>query len=624
MKIKEKLNFITKLSELFDKKEKRQFFFIMLAVLIMSLFQALGVASILPFISLVMDHEIIFRSEKLKWLFNFFHFQNTQSFIIALGFLMVAVIIIGNLVSAWAIYLKSRFVWRKSHDLSTSLLKKYLSLPYSFFLTSNTADLGKNILVEVQMLTRGFLIPIFEIIIDLVLASLIVLVLLIMKPLVAVTIASALLFSYGSIYYFGLRRHLKNKGNRRRKENAARFKTVSEALGGIKDIKVLGREAFFCDKFETHSLEFSNLLAWQEISSQIPRYFIEIIAFGSVIIFILYLVFYNRNIQQTVPVISFLAFAGYRLMPVINRLFQAFAQLQFNRVVLDKLHHDLKRNMGRRGMEGSGPFRTRTLVFEKQINIKLLTFSYCAINNPVFEQLNLTIPKNSSVAIVGPTGTGKTTFVDILLGLLQPTKGEIEVDGVNITEENLREWQNTVGYVPQFIFLSDDTIKRNIAFGLPDEKIEQDKVEKAAAIANLHDFVVKTLPSGYDTLVGERGIRLSGGQRQRVGIARALYNDPAVLVLDEATSSLDGVTEEVVLNEIENISKLKTIIIIAHRLTTVKQCDTIYLLDKGRITAEGTYDALIKNCSQFRAMARDASSASPEKLSKQERSSAGG
>jgi ATP-binding cassette, subfamily B, bacterial PglK len=603
MQIKEKINFITKLNRLFNKKAKQQFFLIMLVALIMSIFQAVGVASVFPFISLIMKPDIIFENKKLLWLYQFLHFTNTRSFIIVVGILIVGTIIIGNLISALAVWLKSRYVWRRSHDLSVALLRQYLSFPYSYFLNRNTADIGKNVLAEVQVLTQSFMIPIFEMLIDMVLVSFIFLALILISPLSAIVIFVVFCICYWAIYQFGLRRQLKARGGKRLKENTERFKTVSEALGGIKDIKILGREEFFLDKFREHSLRFSILHSWYETAGQLPRYFIEIVASGSVFYFIFFLMLSGSNIKQAIPMISFFGFAGYRLMPVMNRMFQAFTKLQFNKAVLDKIYNDLNPDIRKYSSLVSEFHTAQVICFEKQISFNELYFSYPGTNKNVLNGINLIIKKNTVVAIVGSTGCGKTTFIDNLLGLLTSTGGSMEIDGVKIEGENVKGWQKRIGYVPQYIYLSDDSIKRNIAFGLPENLISSKAVEKAAGIANLHDFIIGTLSHGYDTVVGERGIRLSGGQRQRVGIARALYNDPDVLVFDEATSSLDGITEDAVLEAIENISHLKTMIIIAHRLTTVRKCNKIYLLNNGRIAAHGTYEELMSSNAQFKAMA---------------------
>jgi ABC-type multidrug transport system fused ATPase/permease subunit len=517
---------------------------------------------------------------------------------------MLLIIIIGNLTSALATWLKVRFVWRKNHNISSALLKKYLSMPYIYFLTQNTTDLSKNILSEVGVLTGGFILPLINIVISSFVAIGILSMLLFTN--VYITILSAIIFggSYALIYFY-FHDKLKTNGAKRLKENKMRFKTAGEALGGIKDIKVMGREDFFYHRYLKHSLELSNLQVWSALIGQMPRYFLETIAFGGIVTLVLYFITTTGNVNEVIPTISFFAFAAYRLLPALQVVFASSTQVRFSQMTVNRIIKDLSEKDG---------FREQFLVYEKEpikpmpfntsLQLKEVSYNYPNTNESVIHNISLLIQRNTSIGLVGPTGAGKTTLVDIILGLLTPQKGEFFVDGVKIDENNILNWQKSLGYVPQHIYLSGDTIMNNIAFGIPSEKIDRKAVEHVARISNLHDFIISELPNSYETIVGERGIRLSGGERQRVGIARALYHDPEVLVLDEATSSLDGITESAVFEAINNVAKLKTMIIIAHRLTTVKGCDTIYLIDKGKITAQGTYDELMRSSASFRAMAK--------------------
>ena len=602
-----KIDFISKLSSLFTAREKWQFAAVMAGALAMAFFQALGVASILPFMNIVMRPEVVYDNRWYFWFYNLLGFSSVESFIISFGFLVLGVIVAGNLISALAIWMKMRFVWRKQHNLSTELMKKYLSLPYVYFLNHHSADLSKNILSEVNELTRGLLIPLLRIGTKGILVLFILGMLLFVEP--AITLLAVLVVggSYGLIYSKLLRK-LRQGGKKRLEANRERFKAVNEALGGIKDIKIMGREAFFIGRFFDHSWKYSNLQAWYEMVGQIPRYILEIIAFGGVIAIVLFLLSIEGTIHQVIPMVSFFAFAGYRLMPAMQEIFLSYTSLQYHRAVLDKIYEDMN--------EGTSPFikaRDRSvelpkpLPFHYSIELDGVSFWYPRTNEPVLRKVSLNIHRHTSVAIAGPTGSGKTTLVDIILGLLTPQQGRIKVDDTEVTEENVQHWQRSLGYVPQQIYLCDDTMARNIAFGLPDNEIDPEALENAVRFANLENFIANDLPHGYATLVGERGVRLSGGQRQRVGIARALYHDPEILILDEATSSLDGITEDAVLEAIENAAKVKTVIIIAHRLTTVRNCDTIYMLDRGEIVAEGTYSSLLSSNAQFRAMAKTTS-----------------
>lgn len=602
--LKKLSNLIKKLKIIITPQEKWQVLVLFASILLAALFQTLGVVSILPFMNIVMQPEIIESNRWLNWLYNSFGFTSVNSFIIFMGILMLFIIIIGNLTSALATWLKVRFVWRKNHNISSALLKKYLSMPYVYFLTQNTADLSKNILSEVNVLTDSFLLPLIDIMIKSFVAIGILSMLLFAN--IYITILSAIIFggSYALIYFY-FHDKLRTNGAKRLKENKMRFKTAGEALSGIKDIKVMGREDFFYNRFLRHSLELSNLQAWSALIGQMPRYFLETIAFGGIVTLVLTFITTTGNANEAIPTISFFTFAAYRLLPALQTIFAASTQVRFSQTTVNRIIADLS---------AKGGFREQFLVYEKEpikaisfntsLQLKEVSYNYPNVNEPVIHDLNLSIQHNTSIGLVGPTGAGKTTLVDIILGLLTPQEGEFSVDGVKIDENNILNWQKNLGYVPQHIYLSDDTIMNNIAFGIPGEKIDRETVEHVARISNLHDFIISELPNGYETIVGERGIRLSGGERQRVGIARALYHDPEVLVLDEATSSLDGTTESAVLEAINNVAKLKTVIIIAHRLTTVKDCDIIYLIDKGKIIAQGTYNELMSSSASFRAMAK--------------------
>ena len=602
--IRGKLDFIAKLSSLFDRGEKLQFLGVMLLSLVVAFLDALGVASILPFISLVMDPSVVYNNQILNGVFNSLGFTNTQSFLIFTGLVMLGIIVAGNLVSALATWVQARFVWRNNHRISSGLLKKYLSLPYVFFLNQNSSNLGKNVLSEVMQLTKGLLVPLINLLTGFAVVLVIAALLLYVNPQVTL-IASVVIAIPYLLIYFNLRRKLRVGGKRRLEENRGRFKAANEALGGIKDIKILGREGFFLKRFSKHSEKFSNVQVWSGVVGQIPRYITEIITFGGAVGVILFLLYSGRDVQQIIPLVGFFALAWHRLLPSLQAIFSSFTDLQFNTAVLDKIFEDL--HVSEAGTEkiSFGGKLPQPAPFEKNIKLENISFSYPGEREPVLKDVSLEVEKNTSVALVGPTGCGKTTLVDIVLGLLTPDRGVIRVDDAEITKENIKNWQRNIGYVPQQIYLSDDTVARNIAFGLPDEEMDMSQVRRAAKLANIHDFIEKETLGGYDTVVGERGVRLSGGQKQRIGIARALYNDPEVLVFDEATSSLDIATERAVLEAMERVSKLKTMIIIAHQISAVKNCDSIYLMDKGEIVAKGTYGYLMKNNAQFQDLARE-------------------
>ena len=539
---------LSKLRAILTRREKLRVLALLVAIIAMAFSQALGIASVLPFISLVMDPGLVFENDWLNLVYNTLNFSSINRFIIFAGIVMFGVIVLSNAISAFATWIKLRFVWMNNHRLSKRLLEKYLSKPYEFFLNQNSADLSKNVLHEVNQLTNSYLMPLLNIITR----SLVALFILVMLFVVDIAVSVAAIVLIGGAYviiYWRINRNLKQRGAERFHENKLRFKAVNEAFGGIKEIKVMNREPYFLKSYSSHSFRHARLMSWNAVIGQLPRFALEAVAFGGIILFVLVLLLSRENVSRVIPVAGVFAFSGYRLMPAIQDIFTSFTQMRFNQAILDRIYDDI--------MEADEPSdlklspikaeNPKPLPFKKEIILENVSYYYPNSKTAVLKDINLEIKYNSTIAFVGATGAGKTTLVDIILGLLVPQEGRMLVDGIEIEKHNLLNWQSNIGYVPQFIYLSDDTIVNNIAFGMPEELISRGKLEKAAQIADIDHFIKEELPDGFNTLVGERGIRLSGGQRQRIGIARALYHDPEILVFDEATSSLDGATEDAVL-----------------------------------------------------------------------------
>jgi ABC-type multidrug transport system fused ATPase/permease subunit len=407
--------------------------------------------------------------------------------------------------------------------------------------------------------------------------------------------------AYGLIY-LGLRRYLSRIGADRVKANRERFTAVQEAFGGIKDVKVAGLEEAMLSRYDVPAKRFASHQAASQVASQLPRFAMEIIAFAGILVVALYLMAGAGGLQQALPVLSVFAFAGYRLMPAMQQLYAQLSKLRFAGPALEALHRDFS-NLDSGGTDTLKRQRPTPMGFTDTIRLEQVSYTYPKAERPSLNGVDLTIPANTTVGLVGATGSGKTTTVDIIFGLLRPQSGLLTVDGEAIIPANLRAWQRTIGYVPQHIFLADDSVAANIALGLPPGQVDMLAVERAARIANLHDFVTGQLPQGYQTQIGERGVRLSGGQRQRIGIARALYHDPEILFLDEATSALDNLTEQAVMDAVHNLGRKKTIVLIAHRLSTVRDCDTIFVLEHGKLLEQGSYEDLLRESSRFKAMA---------------------
>lgn len=598
------ISLVKKLFKILTIREKFQLAALLLAIIITAFMQTLGIASVLPFITLIMEPNLIFENRWLYWVYETFDFGTVNSFIIFVGIAMFAIIVVSNLVSAFTTWLNLRFVWMNNHRLSRRLLEKYLSMPYTFFLNKNSSELSKNVLSDVAQLTGSFLMPLMNIISRGLVTLFILILLLWINPLVSLLTILFIGGAYAAIYW-RVNRNLKYRGEKSLEANLNRFKVVLEAFGGIKDIKVLNRERYFLDRYSNYSLEYARQNSWNAVIGQLPRFVLEAIAFGGVIVFVLVLLIQRGDASQVIPLASVFAFAGYRLMFALQEIFSCFTQMQFSKALFDRIYSDFTSPTESALYQASkSNLVPEEMPFSSELSLENIAFSYPNSDQPVLRDINLSIKKNSSVALVGSTGAGKTTLIDIIIGLLFPQHGSMLVDGIAVSGDNLHRWQKKIGYVSQHIYLCDDTVTRNIAFGIPDKLVDRDRLERAAALANIEDFILNELPYGYDTIVGEHGVRLSGGQRQRIGIARAFYSDPEVLVFDEATSALDGVTEDTVLTAMLSTVSSKTLIIIAHRLTTVKNCDQVYMMERGKIIASGTYDSLLAGNKLFRAMAK--------------------
>ncbi|OUX38043.1 MAG: ABC transporter ATP-binding protein [Candidatus Pelagibacter sp. TMED273] len=559
-------------------------------ILTMAFIDMLGVASIMPFMAVLTNPNIIETNFFLRTMFqtsNIIGINTNQEFTFLLGIFVFVFLIFSLSFKAVTIYVQTRFVQMREYSIGKKLIEIYLHQPYTWFLNRNSADLGKTILSETGNIVNNGLAPLFNLIAQsLVTITLIILLLFINIKL---TLIIALVIGGTYVLTFNLfRRFLERIGKERLIANEFRFKSISEAFGASKEVKVSGLEQIFINRFSDSAVTFAKHQASSNIVNILPRFFIEAIAFGGMLLLILYIISKSGTFTSAIPIIAVYAFAGYRLIPSIQQIYFSSGALRFTSASIDKLYNDLK------DLNQPVSNHERSIIpFDKAITLNNIYYNYPNSSRTALNNINLTIPAQTTVGLVGATGCGKTTTVDIILGLLITQKGTLEVDGKIITKKNTRAWQRSIGYVPQNIYLTDDTIAANIAFGIDQKDVSYQLIERAAKIANLHEFVNSELPNQYQTIVGERGVRLSGGQKQRIGIARALYHNPKVLILDEATSALDSETEEAFMNEINKLSKSITIIIIAHRLTTVKNCDIIFKLNKGNLVSQGTYAELI-------------------------------
>ncbi len=586
------------LRDVLPPKARRTFAWLCVFAALAGLLEMAGVAAVMPFMRVLADPTAAFADPRLAPLLSAIGVSSPVGAVAALGIAVLAVLIATNAFSAATAFVMLRFAHRQGHLLAVRLLGAYLHRPYAFHLHRHSAELQKNVLQEVHRVTLSILVPGVDLIAKAFIAFFLV-VLLFVADAVLATFACALI----SIAYFALFRRvraiLSTAGRHSVESGAGRARVTQESLSMTKDLRLLGREDEVLSRFSVASLRWAGAQAVSQAFGALPRYAIETVAFGFVLLVTVYLLATRGVLEQVLPILGLYAFAGYRLMPALHQIFADWAALRYGRgsleiVAADLAAADVPRPPSR---PATSPMR-----FEREIAFEEVSYRYPGSERTVLHGFSCAIRKNTTVAFVGPTGCGKTTAIDILMGLLPPLSGRVAIDGLPLTDENARQWQKLIGHVPQQIVLSDDSIVRNIAFGIPDQHIDLLAVERAARQARLHDFVT-TLPQGYATLVGERGVRLSGGQRQRIAIARALYHDPALVVLDEATSALDNVTENAVLDTLQTLSGKKTVVMVAHRLSSVRTCDRIFVVEAGRVVESGRYDELLASSERFRALA---------------------
>ena len=594
---------LRKIACLFSRKDKWQIFGFTIMLLVSAILETFGIALIFPLMSLMTNPGIIHSNAILKYFYDNLHMASDKQFILTVTFLVLFMFVAKNAFMVWMLYLQERFLETRRLALHKKLYTAFIRSPYIFHLQNNSAILVRNI-GEVETIFQSILQPVLRIITDACIAAFLAGLLLVHNPKATLVIFVLL---GGSVYLFYVifKKKLVELGKVRISSHGKALKSFFQGLGGIKDVQVLNRENSFINAYVSNTAQSLHARKVFSLLNQVPRLGIEVLTIGIMLFVMVFLILREQNFVTIIPTLSLFALGSFRILPALNRLLPSFQQLNFNYDAVDLLYDELQRiEKGRIGFEESPAFKEK-LNFTQQIELKDLKFRYPSRDIEVIKDISMTIPKGRSTAFVGSSGAGKTTLIDMILGLLPPTSGKILVDGKDI-QECMTGWRKNIGYVSQFIFIADDTLRANIAFGIPENEIDEAALIRTAEAARLTD-VIKKLPLGFDTILGENGVQLSGGQRQRVGIARALYHNPEVLILDEATSLLDGETEREVTQAIEKLSHEKTFIVIAHRLSTVKNCDNIWFMEDGKIADQGTFAELLAKNEQFLKMANGVS-----------------
>ena len=575
MHFKNKFVIANKIWSMLTHREQRNSIVLLCLMLIGMVLETLGVSLVIPALAVLTQNDIGLRYPAVQPVLQALGNPRQQTLVIGGMLLLVAVYLIKALFLAFLAWWQMRFAYGVQAQLSQRLFTIYLHQPYTFHLQHNSAQLIRNVINEVSMITGNAILPVMMLFTEgLVLIGLCGL-LLAIEPqgaLIVVTVLGAAALGFHRLTHG----RIEHWGKVRQYHEGLRLQHLQQGLSGAKDVKMFGSEAYFLKQYSLHNDQSAHVAQMQSTLQQLPRLWLELLAVSGLAILVMSMLEQNLSLEAVLPTLGLFAAAAFRLMPSVSRIMGAVQALRYGMPMIDVLHTELNLEIPK-ALE----IQNSCTPFDSNIELSHVSYTYPAAAYASLKDISMKIKRGESVGFIGATGAGKSTLVDIILGLLTPDQGEVRVAGKDI-QQNLRNWQDQIGYVPQSIFLTDDTLRRNVAFGLPNEQIDDAAVKRAIKAAQLEDFV-RSLPDGLMTMVGERGIRLSGGQRQRIGIARALYHDPAVLLLDEATSSLDTATEQSVMQAVKEMQSSKTILIVAHRLSTVEHCDRLYRIQKGEI-----------------------------------------
>lgn len=572
------INLMKKLSYVFTRKQKWQLVGILIIITIGAFLELMGVSIIMPFVNSVLSPESIRDNSLLNWFYEMFRFTSNNQFIIFLAMAVIIIYIVKNIFLAYMYDVQYHFTFDNQRKLSAKMMECYIRQPYFYHLSHGSGEMIQNITNDAAMFF-AVVLGATQFLTESIVCIVLILYLLMKDVSITFGIASVMVI-FLLFYFFVLKKKIQRLGIQYRKNNADMNKHIIEGFGGIKEVKVLDREDYFVNAYDLSYREYAECFRKFQVYSILPRPLMEAVCITGLMLVVVLKIASGVEMSYFVPTLSVFVVAAFRMLPSFSRITSHLSTVVFNKSAVDSVYRDLQEINSLSITKNNN--HNKVLEFEDKIEIEQLSFTYPNSSKEVLHAVDFCIKKHQSVGLIGPSGQGKTTLADIILGVLQPSKGRVLLDGADISE-NMYAWHMKLGYIPQTIFLSDDTIRRNIAYGIQDSEIDDQRVWKAVEEAQLKTFV-ESLEKGIETEVGERGVRLSGGQRQRIGIARALYNNPDILVLDEATSALDNDTETAVMEAINRLQGNKTLIIIAHRLTTIKSCDAIYEVNDGNVT----------------------------------------
>ena len=584
-------NLLSKVNYIFDKKQKLQSVLLCIGLFVGALLELVGVSFITQLVTLISNPEKIHSNEIMQYCYDFFNMTSDRQFFLFVVIALIFVYLIKNLYLLWINYVQYTFVFNNQLRLSGRLIDCYLKKPYTYHLDNNSAEMVRNVMLDSERFFQ-MLLSIFLTLSELLVSALLCVFLLIVDPVITTSVV-AILAVFTGLYLILFKGKAKKYGKTNQIYDGKMHQSINQALGAVKDIKILHREKYFADSFLAYGKKKMTAVRNNNVLGQFPKYLIETVCIGTVLLVLVFKIYKGEDLNTMIPQLAAFAIAAFKLLPSVSKINNYANLIVFLKPSVDLIYRDIKDTEDMVNYEiadesgniieinDDGSQNKDTCYVADKISINNIVYRYPHTDRDVLNGISFEIPLGKSIGFIGESGSGKSTLADVILGILTPTSGTVMYGNMDVHKHPLK-WSKKLAYIPQSIFLCDDTIRNNVAFGIDEDKIDDEKVWKALREAQLEQFV-KSQPDGLDSMVGERGVRISGGQRQRIGIARALYDNPEILVLDEATSALDTGTESAVMEAIEKLSGTMTLIIIAHRLTTIKNCDYVYKVENGNI-----------------------------------------
>lgn len=584
-------NLLSKVNYIFDKKQKLQSVLLCIGLFVGALLELVGVSFITQLVTLISNPEKIHSNEIMQYCYDFFNMTSDRQFFLFVVIALIFVYLIKNLYLLWINYVQYTFVFNNQLRLSGRLIDCYLKKPYTYHLDNNSAEMVRNVMLDSERFFQ-MLLSIFLTLSEILVSALLCVFLLIVDPVITISVV-AILAVFTGLYLILFKGKAKKYGKTNQIYDGKMHQSINQALGAVKDIKILHREKYFADSFLAYGKKKMIAVRNNNVLGQFPKYLIETVCIGTVLLVLVFKIYKGEDLNTMIPQLAAFVIAAFKLLPSVSKINNYANLIVFLKPSVDLIYRDIKDTEDMVNYEiadesgniieinDDGSQNKDTCYVADKISINNIVYRYPHTDRDVLNGISFEIPLGKSIGFIGESGSGKSTLADVILGILTPTSGTVMYGNMDVHKHPLK-WSKKLAYIPQSIFLCDDTIRNNVAFGIDEDKIDDEKVWKALREAQLEQFV-KSQPDGLDSMVGERGVRISGGQRQRIGIARALYDNPEILVLDEATSALDTGTESAVMEAIDKLSGTMTLIIIAHRLTTIKNCDYVYKVENGNI-----------------------------------------